>query len=254
MLPASRWSAAKPEVATKVGSDVAIQEMRAVLFVDDEPLSQKYFKASIGAYAEVLTADNPIEARKILAARKHDIQVVVSDERMPLESGVPFLAEVSRSWPATRRVLTSAYADFDNLQSAINEASIYRFVPKPWNLDVLCDVVREALDYDACEGQKLARAALDPRTIIVSEMAQRIIQPLQTLESEAAQLMLLTGSGRLPPQQSAAMRQPLIVSWPNQVVEAQIAASASRLQRAAAACLSLAGAIAEITAKPRTLQ
>ena len=94
-----------------------MHDAHAVLFVDDEPLSQKYFKASINPFAEVLTASNPVEAREILASRSRDISVVVSDERMPLESGVPFLVGVRRSWPATRRVLTSAYADIDNLQT-----------------------------------------------------------------------------------------------------------------------------------------
>ena len=43
------------------------------------------------------------------------------------------------------RILTSAYANIDNLQQAINGAAIYRFVPKPWDLDELCTAMQEAL-------------------------------------------------------------------------------------------------------------
>ena len=78
-----------------------------VLYVDDEPLAQKYFKASIGPFAEVLTASNTVEARQILALRSDEIDVVVSDERMPHETGVPFLSDVRRNWPKARRVLWS---------------------------------------------------------------------------------------------------------------------------------------------------
>ena len=37
-------------------------------FLYDEPLSQKYFKASVGQYANVLTASSPDAALKILAS------------------------------------------------------------------------------------------------------------------------------------------------------------------------------------------
>ncbi len=116
-----------------------------ILFVDDEPLSLKYFKASVGKYAKVLTASSPDAALKILASDGDAISVVVSDERMPFESGVSFLSDVRKSWPSTVRILTSAYANIDNLQQAINGAAIYRFVPKPWDLDELCTAMQEAL-------------------------------------------------------------------------------------------------------------
>ncbi|HML27723.1 MAG TPA: response regulator, partial [Hyphomicrobium sp.] len=79
-----------------------------ILFVDDEPLSLKYFQASVGKYANVKTASNPDAALEILESEGDDIAVVVSDERMPRDSGVSFLSDVRKSWPSTVRVLTSA--------------------------------------------------------------------------------------------------------------------------------------------------
>ena len=93
-----------------------------ILFVDDEPLSLKYFKASVGKYANVVTANTPEAALKILEAEGDAISVVVSDERMPRDSGVSFLSNVRKSWPSTVRILTSAYANID-LQQAINGAA-----------------------------------------------------------------------------------------------------------------------------------
>src|SRR6185369_71180 len=126
-------------------SQQAALARRTILFVDDEPLSQKYFKASVGQYANVLTASTPDAALKILTSGGDPISVVVSDERMPHESGVSFLTNVRKSFPSTVRILTSAYADIENLQQAINGAAIYRFVPKPWDFDELCSAMREAL-------------------------------------------------------------------------------------------------------------
>jgi two-component system probable response regulator PhcQ len=79
-----------------------------ILFVDDEPLSLKYFKASVGRYANVVTADSTDAALEILASEGDTISVVVSDERMPRDSGVSFLSSVRKSWPSTVRILTSA--------------------------------------------------------------------------------------------------------------------------------------------------
>ena len=90
-----------------------------ILFVDDEPLSLKYFKASVGKYANVVTADTPEAALKILEAEGDAISVVVSDERMPRDSGVSFLSNVRKSWPSTVHILTSAYVNID-LEQAIN--------------------------------------------------------------------------------------------------------------------------------------
>ena len=100
-------------------------------------------------------ADTTEAALKILESEGDAISVVVSDERMPRDSGVSFLSDVRKSWPSTVRILTSAYANID-LQQAINGAAIHRFVPKPWNLDELCEAMREALQAErAHEAQSL---------------------------------------------------------------------------------------------------
>ena len=133
-----------------------------VLFVDDEPLSLKYFKASVGPYANVLTAESAAAARKILAREGKAISVIVSDERMPQEGGTSFLCEARKSCPSAVLVLTSAYADFECLQRAINSAQIFRFVPKPWNVDELSAAVRGAIDAERNETSKLQDRQASP--------------------------------------------------------------------------------------------
>lgn len=218
-----------------------------VLYVDDEPLSQKYFVSAIAPYAEVLTASDPIAARKILEERQYDISVVVSDERMPLETGVPFLCHVRKSWPGVRRVLTSAYADLDNLQQAINDAAICRFVPKPWDLDQLCDAVREALSSAGDSSPELAHFSKD---VLVSELAQSFEGPLQAMQQDTVRIMMMTGTGRLastPPGSSASGL------WTSQRTLGQIAGTAQRLHQTASACLEYASALVAATSKSRSL-
>ena len=224
-----------------------------ILFVDDEPLSLKYFKASVGQYAKILTASSPDAALKILASDGERISVVVSDERMPYESGVSFLSNVRKSWPSTVRILTSAYANIDNLQQAINGAAIYRFVPKPWDLDELCSAMREALVAErAAEkvgepfaGRVAPGDAQHANTELLAVLARELATPLDSIENEAFQLAMLTGTRAMTRGHNIPFQ---MATWSSQLRLGQIATSATRVQHDVQYCQSLAGSIAELAA------
>ena len=200
-------------------SQQAALARRTILFVDDEPLSQKYFKASVGQYANVLTASTSDAALKILTSGGDPISVVVSDERMPHESGVSFLTNVRKSFPSTVRILTSAYADIENLQQAINGAAIYRFVPKPWDFDELCSAMQEALVAERVaetvaaplEGRLGAGNAESANMELLAVLARELATPLDSLDKEALQLSLLTQS-RCPYAEHALADRFLVVA------------------------------------------
>ena len=61
----------------------------------------------------------------------NDIDVVVSDERMPGMTGSQFLSEVRKKWPNTIRMILSGQADLEAAVRAINEGEVYRFLLKP---------------------------------------------------------------------------------------------------------------------------
>jgi len=50
-------------------------------------------------------------------------------------TGTEFLARAAAIDPKTVRIMVTAYGDAATLQDAINNGSIYRFIPKPWNPD-----------------------------------------------------------------------------------------------------------------------
>jgi two-component system probable response regulator PhcQ len=220
-----------------------------ILFVDDEPLSQKYFKASVGRYANVLTASGPGAALEILASDGDRISVVVSDERMPRESGVSFLTNVRKSWPSTVRILTSAYADIENLQQAINGAGVYRFVPKPWDFDELCKTMQEALAAERAEEPigtppgEAENASLQLLTIIARELET----PLAAIENGAAQLAFLTAPRAIQPSIGSSTGSRL-GAWSAQLRSGQIAAIANRVHRDSRRVRSLASSVGELAA------
>jgi two-component system probable response regulator PhcQ len=105
-------------------------EKSKLLLVDDEPnLTSALVRSLDRSQFEIFTADSAQQGLMILAG--HEIDVVVSDERMPGMTGSQFLSEVRKKWPNTIRMILSGQADLEAAVRAINEGEVYRFLLKP---------------------------------------------------------------------------------------------------------------------------
>jgi two-component system probable response regulator PhcQ len=105
-------------------------EKSKLLLVDDEPnLTSALVRSLDRSQFEIFTADSAEKGLMILAG--NDIDVVVSDERMPGMTGSQFLTEVRKKWPNTIRMILSGQADLEAAVRAINEGEVYRFLLKP---------------------------------------------------------------------------------------------------------------------------
>ncbi|MBB3122098.1 EAL domain-containing protein [Pseudoduganella violacea] len=91
---------------------------------------------------KILAAVNAEEAFRLLAV--NEVQVVVSDQRMPEMSGTEFLSRVKDLYPDTIRIVLSGYADLESVIDAVNRGAIYRFFTKPWDDEQLRACIREA--------------------------------------------------------------------------------------------------------------
>lgn len=105
----------------------------------------------------IMTAGSGEEGLRLLAEAPQ-VQVVISDFRMPGMNGVEFLKEVYRRHPDTLRIVLSGYADTAAVVAAINEGKIYKFIPKPWNDDELRMTVAKALEHFAAQHRSLRLA------------------------------------------------------------------------------------------------
>lgn len=115
-----------------------------ILFVDDEPhITQALRRALRQEPYEIFTTDSAAAALEVLA--QHDIDLVVSDERMPGMPGSVFLGKVREAYPATMRIILSGQANLEDVVRAINEGEIYRFCMKPINAADLGVTIRQAL-------------------------------------------------------------------------------------------------------------
>ncbi len=117
----------------------------SLLLVDDEPdVSKSLSRLLRRDKYEIFTATSGEEALEVL--QQHPIKVVISDQRMPHMSGSQLLTQVKEQYPDTIRIIISGYADFQAVSDAINQGSIYKFLAKPWNSDMLRAEIREAFN------------------------------------------------------------------------------------------------------------
>ncbi len=86
------------------------------------------------------------EAGLAILEEEADIQLILSDYRMPGMDGIDFLKQANERRPATIRIVLSGYADTASVVGAINEGQIYRFIPKPWNDEELLLTIKKALE------------------------------------------------------------------------------------------------------------
>jgi diguanylate cyclase (GGDEF)-like protein len=91
---------------------------------------------------EVLTADSGLAAQAMFARRQVDI--VLTDQRMPQMTGVHLLEWVRQNHPKTIRLLMTGFAELEEAVQAINRSEIYRYLFKPWHTDELLQILHQA--------------------------------------------------------------------------------------------------------------
>lgn len=113
-----------------------------VLYVDDEVINLEAFKAAFRRDFQVFTASSAEEARGIL--NENEIAVLVTDQRMPTETGTQLLKKAVQAYPDQLRILVTAYADTEAIIAAVNEGFIFKYHRKPWNQEDLRDSLHQA--------------------------------------------------------------------------------------------------------------
>ncbi len=119
----------------------------AILYVDDEEKSLKYFARAFEEQFRVFTATNAQDGFKLFEEHKDDIGLLMTDQRMPGEKGVWLLEKARQLRPRIIRILATAYADMDAAIAAVNTGAIYKYVTKPWDPPQLENTIKRGLEF-----------------------------------------------------------------------------------------------------------
>lgn len=136
-------AAATPQSAAAAPALAAAADRRVrILFVDDEERILAGLRSIFRQEYNVFISDTPEDALELV--RKHDIQIIVSDQRMPAMTGVELLRQVKEQAPQVVRILLTGYSDLAALVGSVNQGEVFRFVRKPWDNDELRGVIADA--------------------------------------------------------------------------------------------------------------
>jgi response regulator RpfG family c-di-GMP phosphodiesterase len=115
-----------------------------LLLVDDEPSILSALRRLFRPHGHrILTAEGGAAALEL--ARGEQIDLVISDMRMPHMDGAQFLEKMRHAQPDAVRILLTGYADISSTVAAINCGQIHRYIAKPWDDNDIVLVVKEAL-------------------------------------------------------------------------------------------------------------
>jgi two-component system probable response regulator PhcQ len=126
----------------------------SILYVDDEAMSLKYFKANFEDRFRIMTALGASEALRLFELHKDDIGILIADQRMPSMTGVELLERVRQQRPKMIRMLASAYADLDAAIAAVNTGAIYKYISKPWDITELEITLMRAMEFFIIQGER----------------------------------------------------------------------------------------------------
>lgn len=117
--------------------------VQSLLFVDDEVNILNAMKRSFRhTEYRVYTASSAEEALNIL--KLHDIQVVVSDFRMPEINGGTLVKNIKQQYPDIVSMILTGQTDFEAAVDVMNSGAAYKFLSKPWNNQELITEVDQA--------------------------------------------------------------------------------------------------------------
>jgi len=160
---------------------------RTLLIVDDEPNILAALRRLLRNEGyQLLTASSPQQALSLLAM--NNVDVILSDQRMPGMSGVEFLRRAKELFPETIRIVLSGFTEIKSITDAVNEGAIYKFFTKPWDDQQLRDNIAEAF-----------------RTKELDDENRRLQQALRAANRELAELN--TGLQTMTERQRATLQQ-----------------------------------------------
>lgn len=140
--------------------EIKSEEKIKILYVDDEENNLQAFKATFRRDYQIFLAIEAQVARDILD--KEAIDIIITDQRMPGETGVEFLESIIPIHPNPIRILLTGYTDIQAVIDAINKGQVYHYLTKPWEEDYLRTVIKNAFEIYQLrqENEKLTKALI----------------------------------------------------------------------------------------------
>jgi signal transduction histidine kinase len=164
-----------------------------ILVVDDENGPRQSLRMLLNGEYEVLLASDVSNALKIL--QEDEVDLIITDIRMPQQSGVDLLRVVKENWPDIQVIFLTGYAHLDTAMKAV-EYGAFVYLEKPFDNEMMLKYVRSGLEKGRQERERrimehLAVEANRFETLgrLVSGMMHDMGTPLSVIGSQIEMIM-----------------------------------------------------------------
>ncbi len=167
--------------------------MKPVWIIDDDRSIRWVFEKALAR--ENIAYRAFASAQEALAMLEGDPpSVVVSDIRMPGESGLDLLQKAKDRYPDLPVIIMTAYSDLDSAVAAF-QGGAYEYLPKPFDVDHAVDLVRRAME----EGRRLESAGesseATPEILGQAAAMQEVFRAIGRLSQSHATVLITGESG-----------------------------------------------------------
>ena len=124
--------------------------MALYLLVDPHEPTRKILQRKLLAHKQdVMEAGSAEQALELL--EQHDIDVVITELRLPKMDGVELLKQVTHEYPVIRQIVLTDYVQIHTLLAAVNSGNISRLMTKPLKVDTTILEILEKIGAEVVE-------------------------------------------------------------------------------------------------------
>ncbi len=164
--------------------------MKAIWIVDDDDSIRWVLEKALARVG--LSTRSFGQARDALAAFEHDMpSVLVSDIRMPGQSGLDLLQMIKAQHPGLPVIIMTAFSDLDSAVAAF-QGGAFEYLAKPFDLDKAVELIRRALEESMREAEVDQGGATAPEILGQAPAMQEVFRAIGRL-SQSHVTVLITG-------------------------------------------------------------
>jgi two-component system nitrogen regulation response regulator GlnG len=167
--------------------------MKPVWIIDDDRSIRWVFEKALAR--EQIAFKTFASAQEALAALETETpQVVVSDIRMPGESGLELLARARALHSSLPVIIMTAYSDLESAVGAF-QGGAYEYLPKPFDVDHAVALIRRAMGEGARQESAGDEAEVSPEILGQAPAMQEVFRAIGRLAQSHATVLITGESG-----------------------------------------------------------
>jgi two-component system nitrogen regulation response regulator GlnG len=167
--------------------------MKPVWIIDDDRSIRWVFEKALSREDIAFRTFSAVQ-EALVALEKDTPQVVVSDIRMPGESGLALLQKVKERHANLPVIIMTAYSDLESAVTAF-QGGAYEYLPKPFDVDHAVDLIRRAMDESARKDATVEDSAAMPEILGQAPAMQDVFRAIGRLAQSHATVLVNGESG-----------------------------------------------------------